>query len=161
MDPLSVTASIVGLLAGAGKVAGVLHKLKNSIVDAPKSLSNLLSQINELRTCLSAVSQLLSEMDSAPSKRMSMIQVEQLVATLTDAVLTFSELEALIIPLGEPSEISVVERIKWAWKEETISSIMARLDRHKSSFTLMLNIIQWYAPIQTPASLPHLDLSQR
>lgn len=144
MDPLSVTASVVGLLAGAGKVGGVLLWVKSSIVDAPGSLSNLLSQINDLAICLEAVNQLLTGIYSTPSKRISMIQVDQLVATLTEAVLTFSELEALVMPLGDPSEISIIQRMKWAWEEETISSIMVRLDRHKSSFSLMLNIIQWY-----------------
>lgn len=52
MDPLSVTASVVGLLAGAGKVIGVLYKVKSSVADAPNSLSHLLSQIEDVRTCL-------------------------------------------------------------------------------------------------------------
>lgn len=75
MDPLSVMASVVGLLAGAGKVAGVLHKVKSTIIDAPESLGNLLSQINGLRICLAAVNQLFSRINSAASKLMSMIQV--------------------------------------------------------------------------------------
>jgi hypothetical protein len=73
-----------------------------------------------------------------------MIQVDQLVATLTEAVLTFSELGALLAPLGEGSEISWRESVKLAWKEDKISRIMLRLDRHKSSLWLMLNIVRWY-----------------
>jgi hypothetical protein len=36
------------------------------------------------------------------------------------------------------------DRMKLAWKEDTISSILTRLDRHKSSLSLMLTIVQWY-----------------
>jgi hypothetical protein len=144
MDPLSVIASVAGLLAAAGKVASILSKVKSSIGDASQFLDQLLSQINELESSLSAVSKFLARISSAPRRRISMIQVDQLVATLTEAVLTFSELEALLTPLGAWSEISMLERMQWAWKEDTISRIMLRLDRHKSSLSLMLTIVQWY-----------------
>ncbi|CAG8956678.1 hypothetical protein HYFRA_00012222 [Hymenoscyphus fraxineus] len=157
MDPISVTASVVGLLSGAAKIAGVLHKVKSSIVDAPKSLGILLSQINDLSTCLAAVDQFLTGIHSAPTNRFGMIQVDQLVATLTEAVLTFSELELLVTPLGNPSEISIIKRMKWAWKEEIISSIMTRLHRHKFSFSLMLNIIQCTTNLEAQQSRERLN----
>lgn len=70
-----------------------------------------------------------------------MIPVNELVVILTEAVLTFSELEALVVPLGVPSELSMAKRLVWGWKGEKISSIMTRLDRHKSSLSYMLNIV--------------------
>ena len=145
MDPLSVMASVVGLLAGAGKVATVLRKLKTSVVDAPVSIGLLLFQIEDISNCLSAVKLLLLEINSAPKRRVSMVQVDHLVATLTEAVLTFSELEAVIIPLKDinVSAVSTIQRLKWAWEEENMANIMTRLDRHKSSLSLILNILQW------------------
>lgn len=143
MDPLSVTASVVGLLAGAGKVIGVLHKLKSSVGDAPDSFHHLLSQMKDLRICLLATKEFLKGIKAASAARASMIPINELVAILTEAVLTISELEALVIPLGFPSELSMGKRLAWAWNEERISSIMTRLDRHKSSLSYMLNIVQW------------------
>jgi hypothetical protein len=118
MDPLSVTASVVGLLGAARQIASILYKVQSGLKDG---------------------------IDSAPRRRISMIQVDQLVATLSDAVLTFSELEALVHPLATVSlNPSLVERMKWVWKEDTIGNIMLRLDRHKASLTLMLTIVHWY-----------------
>ena len=90
MDPLSVTASVVGLLGAAGKIASILSKVKSGLVEAPRLMDQLLSQIRELEACFSAVHQFLSGIISVPQRRTSMIQVEQLVATLTEAVLTLS-----------------------------------------------------------------------
>lgn len=142
-DPLSIAASIVGLIAGVAKVVGVLTKVKTSIADAPKSMLYLLSQIKDFEICLSAFDRLLNTISSEPKRRTSMIQVDELIAILTEAVLTFSELEALIIPLGSPSDISILQRVTWAWKEEIVSSLMLRIDRHRSSLSLMLNIVMW------------------
>lgn len=144
MDPLSVAASIVGLLAAAGKVSSILAKVKSSVSEAPQLLEQLLSQINDLQISFSAVDRFIATISSASRRRMSMIQVEELVATLTESVLTFSELEALIAPLTVHSETSMMDLLKLAWKEDVVSSIMLRLDRHKSSLALMLTIVQWF-----------------
>jgi type II secretory pathway component PulJ len=143
MDPLSLSASIVGLLTAASSVASVLLKVKSSISDAPQSMHHALSQVTELRVVLSAIDRLVSGMVVPRNGRLGMIQVDQLVATVTEAVMTISELEAVTEPLSKGSKESILTRIKWAWNENAISSILLRLDRHKSSFSLMLNIAQW------------------
>jgi hypothetical protein len=48
----------------------------------------------------------------------------QLIATLTGAVLTFSELEALVSSFTTKSDISMVERVKWSWKEAEVLPIL-------------------------------------
>jgi hypothetical protein len=118
MDPLSITASVVGLLTTTGSVVSILSKVKAAIGDAPRLMDQLLLQVNELETVFSVVNQFLVGITEAPRQRTSMIQVDQLVATLTDAILTFPELGALIAPLGEGSEISMRRRMKLARKDE-------------------------------------------
>jgi hypothetical protein len=144
MDPLSVMASVVGLLAAAGQVTSVLSTVKSSIKDAPRSMDHAISEVKAVEISLSAIQKFLLGLSSAPRQRITMIQVDQLLATLTEAVLTFSDLEALVKPLATDSESSMIERIRWCWKEDDVSRIMIRLERHKSSLSLMLNIVQWY-----------------
>jgi hypothetical protein len=62
-----------------------------------------------------------------------LIKVDQLIATLTEAVLTFSELEALVTPLAARTKLSAIDRLKWSWKEEEASRLFDRLQRHKMS----------------------------
>lgn len=73
-----------------------------------------------------------------------MIRVEQLVAILTEAILTFSELEALVTSIvKDKGRLPIMSRLMSLWKEDVVTSIMLRLERHKSSLSLMLNIAQW------------------
>jgi len=75
-----------------------------------------------------------------------MIRLDQLLATLSEAVLTFSELEALVESIAKDrGRLLIMSRLTSLWKEEDVTSIMLRLERHKSSLSLMLNIAQWYA----------------
>jgi hypothetical protein len=143
MDPLSVMASVVGLLTAAGTVTSILLSLKSSLSDAPRLIDHVILEVREVEISLSAMHKFLIGISSVPKRRIALIQVDQLRATLTDSVLTFSELEALVTPLIGRSDILVLERVKWAWKEDAVSRIMQRLQRHKSSLSLMLNIVQW------------------
>lgn len=151
MDPLNVIASLVGLLAASGKVASILSRVKSSISHAPDSIEQIWLHVNELQFCFAAVQKFIvgaNTVTAASQRRLSMIEVDQLVATLTESVLTFSELEELVAPFDKFHQASLGDRVKWVWKEDNITRIMLRLDRHKSSLSLMLNIVQWYVLTQ-------------
>jgi hypothetical protein len=144
MDPLSIVASVAGLLMAAGTLTSTLSTIRSTVSNARLSIDQIASEVNDVRTSLSAVQKFLLGLSSAPRRRVALIQLDQLLATLTDAVLTFSELEDLVSPFATGSDLSITERVKWAWKEEKVLPILQRLQRHKSSFSVMLNIVQWY-----------------
>jgi hypothetical protein len=135
--------SVVGLIGAAGKVGSVLLAVKKSLVDAPRLMDQMLSQVKELKISLSAVQSFLDGASSVPRERISLIRVEQLRATLTEAVLTFSELETLVTSIAKDNGLPITARLMYVWKEDAVTSIMLRLERHKSSLSLMLNIVQW------------------
>jgi hypothetical protein len=144
MDPLDVATSLVGLLGSAGKVAALLLVVRKAISEAPQMMDQMISQVGELQISLSAVQSFLLGISSAPRGRISMIRVEQLVAILTEAVLTFSELEALVTSIvQDKGRLPIMSRLLSLWKEDVVTSIMLRMERHKSSLSLMLNIAQW------------------
>jgi len=144
MDPLDVATSLVGLLGSAGNVAALLLALRKGISEAPQMMDQMISQVGELQISLSAVQSFLLGISSASRGRISMIRVEQLVAILTEAVLTFSELEALVTSIiQDKGRLPIMSRLLSLWKEDVVTSIMLRMERHKSSLSLMLNIAQW------------------
>jgi hypothetical protein len=81
MDPLSVMASVVGLLAAAGQVTSVLSKVKSIIKDAPRSMDHTISEVKAVEISLSAIQKFLLGLSSAPRQRITMIQVDQLLAS--------------------------------------------------------------------------------
>src|SRR5437762_8908402 len=149
MDPLSIMASVVGLLTATGKVSEILASIVSNLREAPRLAGSVLSEVNDFQRALASLYKFLIGVVSAPKHRAALIRPDQLIITLTEAVLTFLELEALITPLAVStgSDFTLRSRIKWARKEETISRIVQRLQRYKSSLSLMLNIVQWYASI--------------
>jgi hypothetical protein len=144
MDPLSVLASVTGLLAAVGSVMSKLTAIKSTLQDAPRFVDQILSEVGDLKTSLSAMHQLLGRLGSARQGRLALIQIDQLVATLTEAVRTFSDLEIKIASFAISPNLSLVERVKLAWNEDDIILVVERLRRYKLSLSLMLNIVQWY-----------------
>ena len=144
MDPLSVSASIIGVLAAAAKVSSVLITFAQNTKAVPRLAQTVLADITGVSTVLSHLQTYLLGNTTPSKSRASLILVEQVIVTLTECVITFSELEDV---LGTSKDMGVLDRMKWAMKESKISNIQRRLQSDKSSLTLMLTILQWFVTL--------------
>ncbi|KAL6705198.1 hypothetical protein ACN47E_007158 [Coniothyrium glycines] len=160
MDPLSVTASIVGILAAAGKIAELLHGTISTAKDAPRVVISLACEVQEVRTALSSLQILLADLSSSQTHRAALIQIDQLIVTLTDSVLTFSELETAIAPYIalQGAKVPLRARLKWVRAEDSCLKIVDRLQRHKATICLMLNILQCASDADANRSQSSLEL---
>jgi hypothetical protein len=122
---------------------GKLTAIKSTLQDAPQFIDQILSEVNDLKTSRSAMHRLLGRLGSARRGRIALIRIDQLVVTLTEAVLTFSDLETKIAPFAISSNPSLVGRAKLAWNDDDIMRVVDRLQWYKPSLSLMLNILQW------------------
>ncbi|KAE9377126.1 hypothetical protein N431DRAFT_401900 [Stipitochalara longipes BDJ] len=141
MDPLSVAASIVGLILAAGQVSSGISIIQSILSEAPR-INHLLNQVKEIETCLSAIQKFIYSIQSASKQRMAFIKIEHLVAALTQAVLTFSELEALVKKFVTGPRSALMLRVNWTRKQNKIANIIVRLDSHKSTLSLILSIVR-------------------
>lgn len=139
---LEVSAAIIGILAAAGKVAESLGPIVHSFAEAPKHARAIHIEVRHSRTILLGLQTLFGELAIVSSRRKQLIQVDQLVAALTDGVLLFSELEALLGGMGDPAG-ALLNRMKWARKSKDLDAIVQRLYGFKTSIALMLNIVRW------------------
>ena len=147
MDPLSVSASIVGILGAATKVSSVLHNFVQNARGAPKLAQAVLAEVNGLSTVLGHLQTYILGLATLSESRTSLILVEQVIVTLADCVTTFSELEAVLGTARIESELRILDRMKWAAKESKVADIQGRLQSNKSSLTLMLTILSWSATL--------------
>ena len=138
MDPLSIIASITGILAAASKVASVLESVRN----APESISDALTEVNHIKIVFTALRRFVERSQRLTPKRASLIQLEDVVVVLTQTVLVFSELEALVGDASKGS-LSGLQRLSWTWQKPTALRLVNQLQRHKTSLSLILQIIQW------------------
>lgn len=147
MDPLSVSASIIGILCAAAKVTSVLSSFVRNARGAPELARTVLDEVNGLSAILSQLQTYLLGAASASRSRVSLILVEQVIVTLAECVTTFSELED-VLEIGRiKNDLKIIDRIKWAMNESKVSDIQLRLQRNKTSLSLMLTILQWLVSI--------------
>ena len=117
----------------------------NSTKAAPKLAQTVLADVNGLSTVLSYLQTDLLGTTSPTRSRASLILVEQVLVTLAECVTTFSELEDVLGTSKHDAEMDTLNCIRWATKESKVADIQRRLQSNKSSLTLMLIILQWFA----------------
>ncbi|KAH0429738.1 hypothetical protein CcaCcLH18_08281 [Colletotrichum camelliae] len=118
-DPLSIASAIVGLLTAAGK-----------------SVAATLQTVGEMNMALSSVQTLMEHIDNLPAFQRSLIQVDHLSIVVTDAVITISKLESLVCQRD-----GFRYRLRWAWKERKVLSLLPRLESQKATLMLMVSVL--------------------
>ena len=145
MDPLSIMASVTGILTAAAKVASVLGAVK----DAPNSISKVLIEVIHIKIVFSALQNFLDRTLRLAPQRAALIQLDDIVVILTQTVLVFSELETFVRPLLAHGRVSRWQQITWTWEQSGASRLVNQLQHHKTSLSLMLQIMQWCAVSQS------------
>ncbi|KAK3985354.1 hypothetical protein QBC44DRAFT_384998 [Cladorrhinum sp. PSN332] len=138
MDPLSVSASIVGLLTAAGKTNALLETI-SSIRNAPASIREAQRETRHTEVALRSLHRFLQHLDPS-NPRLEMIQVDELRVVLADAMLIFSSFEEMLLSLAGFARVRVA--IRWTKYAKEIDEHLAKLERYKSSLALMLSILQ-------------------
>jgi len=144
MDPLSIIAAVLGILAVAAKVNTTLTTAFKNMERSPISAQCLLREIADLTACVSQVQAFLSGEQEADQSRKQLLMVEQLVVALSHCVLTMSELDQFLDSLKMTSSFSARTRLRWVREEDTVAGILIRLQASKSSLNLMLTTLTWY-----------------
>jgi hypothetical protein len=154
-DPVSLTASIAGLIGLSGQILTALnglYKVGKSAINAPDSIGRLLEEMQEMNGIFCQVQLFISGTGKQPSRsRLTMISIHHLVATLSGCVLVCSNLDQYLSEVACVTDVNakgskkiVWERVRWAlWKESEVAVVLEDLQRHKLSLNLMLGIIQW------------------
>lgn len=143
MDPLSVSASIIGITLAIVQISPLLKAFIDDANNAPTSARRVLTELTGIQACLQQLQRFLLGDEEAPRNRRSLVMIEQIVVIFADCVSTFSELEQTLESLKTGEHMRVIDRLKWSLKETTISKILARLQSSKTSLNFMLTILTW------------------
>ncbi|KAK1752344.1 putative ras-2 protein [Echria macrotheca] len=158
-DPLSIAASVVGLVSVAGKISTVITSFVLGVADVPESARAALAAVDAMRLTLASVRQLMTKLSEMPRQRKEMIHVTHLVVIFREAILSFSELEGIICPasasVGETT--GAWDAVKWLLQEKRITAAVQRLESHRTSLSAVLNILQCQSQIEAQESLSSLQ----
>lgn len=142
-DPLSIATGVVGALAVAAEICSVLIKVINTVRDAPKQVRVVATEVSDVSWILSHLQSFLLGTESHDKSRTSLLKVDQLVTLVSSCVLTFSELKKILHEL-RVERMDLFNRIGWARKAIVINGLIQRLQNHKASLSLILNILNGY-----------------
>ena len=143
MDPLSISASIIGITTAAFQVSRLLKPFIDGTIGAPNSARNVLVEVTGIHACLHHLQGFLIGNEEACKSRRSLIMVEQVIIVFTDCVSIFSELEQTLESLKTGEHMRLIDRVKWESKESAIFKLIARLQASKASLNFMLTIFTW------------------
>jgi hypothetical protein len=139
MEALSVVASITGILTAAAKVSSLLMQIQ----DAPTSISGIVTEVDHIKIVFTAFQKFVDRTVRISGARAALIQLDDIVVILTQTVLVFSELQTLVAPLSSGGRLSGWQRLNWSRHEAAALRLVNQLQRHKTSLSLLLQIIQW------------------
>ena len=143
MEPLSVAGSIVGLLSAGAQLVSMFYNLASAIKDAPHYANAAVSELEAITMILTQLQEYINGTAQASVQRLSLIHVEHVTATLTECVMTYSQLNALLRTLHADRNLKAWDRAMWLLKKDDVDVLVGRLQNHKSTLGLMLQIIQW------------------
>ena len=103
MDPLSIAASVVGLLGAATKISSILTTLLRKTRDAPEFAHNVLREVTDISTTLAQLQSFLIGTRVGQRSRTKTLMVEQVIVVLTTCVMSFSELEETVTSMETDS----------------------------------------------------------
>jgi hypothetical protein len=137
---LRIAAGVIGILTAAAQISSLLINFTRASKDAPHQAQIIVTEVNDTSGILFHLQSFLLGKEFLDRSRTSLLQIDHVVTIVSGCVLTFSELEKLLDEL-EVENLGVLDRAQWARKETAIAVLIQRLQNHKASLSLMLNIL--------------------
>jgi hypothetical protein len=143
-DPLSIAASIAGLITLAGAIYTSVNSFIQRIEDAPKFAHTPVREVSVMRVTLAAMSDLIDMFLTQASERKAMVQLDCLILTVTHTVMAFSDMEEFLSrwPAIEKLSYRTLQRIRWSFEEDKAQKLITRLTEARTGLSLVLNIFQ-------------------
>lgn len=157
-DPVSLAASITGLVAVSCKVARTAKQIYDSGKDASSGIMRIKEEMDNLHLIFCQVQELVGgrkwNWNKPKKSRLKMVPVNHLVTILTGCMVYFSSLDEKLSEVAGTQSTSnssstrtIMARVKWMiYTQAEVAVIIENLERQKSSLHLMLTILNWYVP---------------
>ncbi|KAF3178680.1 hypothetical protein TWF788_007410 [Orbilia oligospora] len=143
MATVGIIAAVLGIITGGGKAVKWLCGTIETIGDAPESMITVMTKMQETVSIVNGLHQLLNSKSARDSAKPLLISVEQLENTIIGIMLCFSKLEKKMKFARdlESGNAKGLVRAKWLYHEKAIKELIERLNSHKISLSMMLQLL--------------------
>lgn len=146
MEHLSVTTASIGLLAVGGKILDMLLELNAVLAPSTTLLNEAMLESKQCRSSAHILYKTLCLLESARlpfPERSTWIQADDVVVTMADIVLAFSELQDVCYAIENLLSASTAHQIICEKFDPKLRSLCARIRWHNLSMTMMTTVLQW------------------
>lgn len=157
MEPLSIAASVVGLLGATSKVSKILSTFVNSGKSVPSLAEHVLREVSNISTVFIQLKGFLDDSQSISPSRKKLVMIDQVRVTLAASALTFSELESILMTLNVDNPKQLWARVAWVRHESSLKELLERLQWSKLSLSLMLTTLTCATMGEATNSVATLD----
>lgn len=146
MEHLSVATASIGLLAVGGKILDMLSELHGLLGASTTLIHEALLESKQCRSSAHILYKTLCLVESARlpfPERSTWIQADDVVVTMADTVLAFSELQDMCYAIGNLLSAKTEPAVICQQFDPKLRNLCARVRWHNLSMTLMTTILQW------------------
>ena len=146
MERLSVTTAIIGLLAVGNQVTDMLWNLNTAPKGETSAVDLAIQEVKQFRSSVQVLYKTLSLLESGKlpfPERGDWIEVDYLIAILTDTVLAMSELEMLCETIEQNQTNDDPEVVILGAFKGKMNSLTSRIRWHNLSTTMVMTILKW------------------
>ena len=145
MDPFSIATGVLGVLATAATVIKFLDTVTSTIKDAPKTISWAQAEVRDVHSTIARLHDLFEHIQSVSDAVRGLVGVQDAAVAVSELVSSFDHLIDILGPFGvkDPTLLKTWDKAKWALRQDDVARAIVRIQTHKGSLTLMLNILQW------------------
>jgi hypothetical protein len=148
MDPLSITAAVVGLTATGIQAAKGLQDIKDKFQGAALTIAAICTETTIISASLSQIqSSLLGNRDKIADNLSKRPDLEAtLDQALTGCFVVFDVLQAEVGKLTEACQTNVLDiswkvKLRFVWNESTMQDILTQLRGMQTALSLLLQLL--------------------
>ena len=158
-DPLSITASLVGLGGAAITTATTLFRFGETLLRARKQINALATELAHFALAPKSLALVLEEHGSLLEPRL----LEEVTVHIQECRPILRSIKR-DCGVSTSRELTLLDRTKWYFRDDKVKRLQARLERAKASLTLIVSILNLAAclgyVIRSLSSLQLLLLSK-
>lgn len=151
MDPLSIAASVAGLIGLTGQLVRFGYTYASGVLEYRRELQEITNEAVQLSGILCAIQPLVGDAGNAAQlvtgdwshqsrleSKSQILQVDEIAACEQTLLEITQELVRLSPQAGEFWK-NTAKRLQWSLKRVPLVTLLARLERHKTTFSLALS----------------------
>ena len=140
MDPLSVAASVAGLVSLTFEISQTVGHYYKAVKGAPKSIQKIQQELSLMGSTLQQLEDLLRGSHMSKS---SFAQSSVLTTAVTSCIQTIEKISAKLAPAKADRLSRTKEALKWPFSEKEVEKRLEALRRYTSTFQFSLNVEGW------------------